>query len=314
MVADQRAIVFGSLNMDLAAYAPRLPAPGETVRADSLAVTPGGKGANQAVAIARAGLPVLMVGAVGDDAYGRDLQAALRDRGVDASGIRATEGPTGLALIAVDAAGENQIVIVPGSNDRLDGRDLERLATALPSASLLVLQLEISLELVTAAAIAAREAGVPVLLDPAPARALPPDLYAAVDILTPNAPEAEQLSGIAVRDRASAERAARVLRERGPDTVIVTLGAAGALCVAPEETVFVPAFAVETVDTVAAGDAFNGALAVVIARGRPLREAVEWGAAAGALAAARLGAQASLPAATEVRSLLETSHRSRRAD
>jgi ribokinase len=287
-------VVFGSLNMDLVTRTPRLPQPGETLTGYSFVTVPGGKGANQAVAIARLGVPVQMVGRVGGDRFGSTLVESLQAAGVGCDGIRVDESTSsGVAAIAIDDQGENHIIIVPGANGQVDLSDVERL----PSSTVLLLQLEIPMSAVLAAA----RSNATIILDPAPAPTeLPDELYAIVDILTPNQLEAERLTGIAVRDQSSASAAAKMLRQRGVGTVIVKMGAQGALCSTAEGESFVPPFPVMAIDTVSAGDAFNGALAAALVEGLPLAEACQWGAAAGAIAVTRIGAQSAMPTREEL--------------
>jgi ribokinase len=287
-------VVFGSLNMDLVTRAPRLPQSGETLTGYSFVTVPGGKGANQAVAIARLGVPVQMVGRVGGDRFGSTLVESLQAVGVGCDGIRVDESTSsGVAAIAIDDRGENHIIIVPGANGQVDLSDVERL----PPAQVLLLQLEIPMSAVFAAA----RSNATIILDPAPAPTeLPDELYAIVDILTPNQLEAEQMTGIAVRDQASASAAAKVLRGRGAGTVIVKMGGQGALCATAEDEFFVPPFPVTAIDTVAAGDAFNGALAAALLEGLTLVEACRWGAAAGAIVVTRIGAQSAMPTRAEL--------------
>ena len=300
-------IVVGSLNMDLVARAPHLPAPGETVIGSSFSTAPGGKGANQAVAAARLGVPTRMVGRVGADAYGEALRESLRAAGVDTRLIETDMvSSTGVAIIAVDDAAENSIIVIPGANGQLDETDVARLAVHLAGCDALLLQLEVPLDVNLAAARAAQEAGVRVILDPAPAQALPDDLYRLIDILTPNQIEATHLTGIAIHDREDAVRAADALLAKGVRAVIVKLGAAGALYRSADAQGFVPAFEVEAVDTVAAGDAFNGGLAAALSDGLALPEAVRRGCAVAALAVTRSGAQSSMPTASEVEAFLQT--------
>lgn len=290
-------IVFGSINMDLVTKAPRLPVPGETLIGSSFSTVSGGKGANQAVAVARLGIPTCMVGRVGGDDFGQDLLTSLQTDGVQTDGVLVDESAhSGVAAIAVDARGENHIIVIPGANGQINEEDVERLTHHLPGAAALLLQFEIPLLAVQAAAQAAQKAGVRVILDPAPARTdIPTDLYPLVDIITPNAVEAGQLVGFQVDSPEAATQAADVLRQRGVGTVVVKLGVQGVFCATADETFFVPAFTVQTVDTVAAGDAFNGGLAAALAEGLSLRQAVVWGAAAGALAATKAGAQSAMP-------------------
>ena len=289
-------VVFGSMNMDLIVQSPRLPVPGETLLGRGFFTAPGGKGANQAVALARLGVPTQMVGRVGGDSFGSELVNSLQTAGVRTEHVLVDQAASsGVAAIAVDDTGENQIIVVPGANGRVDETDVERLLHLLPSARALLMQFEIPMSAVVSAAQTARSVGVPVILDPAPAQLdVPVELYSLVDIITPNETEAGQMVGFPVNEPDSAAQAAAVLLQRGVGTAIVKLGAQGAVCATKEETFFVPAFPVLAVDTVAAGDAFNGGLAAALASGLPLRQAVIWGAAAGALASTKLGAQSSM--------------------
>jgi ribokinase len=298
-------VVFGSINMDLVVRAPCLPVGGETLTGSTFFTAPGGKGANQAVACARLGARTHMIGRVGGDVFGETLRDGLRAEGVDVAGVVIDAGqPSGVALIALDDAAENFIVVVPGANGVIGSEMIAGLDAALADARVLLLQLEIPLEAVLAAAQLARQRGVTTILDPAPARPLPPELYATTDILTPNETEAAALVGFPVRDAADARRAAGVLLERGARRVIIKMAARGAYWTDGSTEQLVPAFPVEAVDTVAAGDAFNGALAAALAEGLPFGEAVRWAAAAGALAVTKAGAQTSMPRRAEVLALL----------
>ncbi len=290
-------VVFGSLNMDLVAKTPRLPKPGETLTGYSFLTVPGGKGANQAVAIARLNISTVMIGRVGKDSFGQELLQSLQFAKIQTEDILIDDSvSSGVALIAVDDNAENTIIVIPGANGQMNDSDIKRLSPHLTGADSLLLQLEIPIAAVKAAAQVAQKVGVRVILDPAPARSgLPIDLYPLIDILTPNEVEAEQLVGFPVESPALVAEAATVLQQRGVNTVVIKLGAKGGFCATPDEAFFFPAFRVAAIDTVAAGDAFNGGLAAALAEGKPLREAVTWGAAAGALAASQVGAQSSLP-------------------
>lgn len=289
-------IVFGSINIDLVTRTPRLPVPGESLTGHNFFTAFGGKGANQAVMAARLGVATYMVGRVGNDTFGEELLAGLRMAGVMCD--RTFVDPSthsGVAVITVEDSGENSIILVPGANGQVDRTDVERLKPLFTDASALLLQLEIPLNAVQAAAEAAQQAGVRVILDPAPAMVdLPAELYPLVDIITPNETEASLLAGFPVNDLETAGKAATELVGRGVGTAVVTLGAKGVFCATAEDSFFVPGFPVEAVDTVAAGDAFNGAMSTALATGLPLPEAVVWGAAAGALATTKVGAQSSL--------------------
>ena len=299
-------IIVGSLNADLVVRAPRFPKPGETISGEDLQIIPGGKGANQAVAAARQGISVAMAGRVGNDSFGPLLIDNLVQNRVDTGHVQVDpESATGTAIIIVDPSGQNSIVLSPGGNGRVTAVDLERISFA--DFKLLLLQLEIPIEAVYAAARRARESGLRVLLNPAPARALPEELISLPDFLVPNETELSLLTDEAVHDIPSAEQAARKLLERGARNVIVTLGAKGALIVNNEGAQHVPPFKVEAVDTTAAGDAFIGGFASALLQNRSMEEAVRYGCACGALAATRFGAQPSLPTRAEVEKLLAQS-------
>ena len=288
--------VVGSLNMDLVARTPRIPQPGETIIGGDFHTVPGGKGANQAVAAARLGAQVSMVGRVGRDAFANPLLENLAAAGVDHTFVTQDPGAaTGVALIVVDDAGQNSIVVASGANMRLSPADVDAAEAAIAAADALLLQLESPLETVTRAAEVARTHRVTVILNPAPARPLPAALLSLVDVLIPNESETSLLTGMPVGDQVEAETAAAALRESGVGTVILTLGDRGALLAREGETERFPAFDVTPVDTTAAGDAFVGGFAVALAEGQSLAEAVRWGNAAGALATTKLGAQPSLP-------------------
>ncbi|HIK44903.1 MAG TPA: ribokinase [Leptolyngbyaceae cyanobacterium M65_K2018_010] len=294
--------------MDLVCQTPRLPQPGETILGHQFQLVPGGKGANQAVAIARLGAPAVMVGRVGGDGFGQSLIASLQQAGVSTAGVMADpHSPTGIASIVVDRAGSNHIVVVPGANGQVDEADVQRLARQLQPGDGLLMQLEIPLAAVLAAATAARGRGAWVVLDPAPARTdLPDSLYPLVDYLTPNQVEAGQLVGFAVTDQSTALAAAQGLRQRGAKVVMVKLGAQGVIVASEAECFHQPAMAVPVVDTVAAGDAFNGGLAVGLAEGLSLPEAVQWATAVAAYSVTQCGAQPSLPTRSQVHSCLAT--------
>lgn len=302
-------IVFGSINMDLVARTPRIPAPGETLMGHSFETVPGGKGANQAVAVARLGIPTQMVGRVGGDRFGEELLAGLQSSGVGVEQVLVDQSThSGVAVITVDDSSENNIVIVSGANGNVDQSDvarLQKLLLASPAPKVLLLQLEVPLPAMVAAAQVAKQAGLTVILDPAPARSdLPADLYPLIDIITPNQVETGQLAGFPVTDLATAGQAAAALQQRGVGTVITKLGKQGALCMTASETFEIPVFPVKAVDTVAAGDAFNGGLAAGLAAGLPLRQATRQAAAVAALSVTKAGAQPSLPTRAELDAFL----------
>ena len=284
-----QVVVVGSINADLVVVTERLPGPGETVSGGRFARHGGGKGANQAVAAARLGADVAMVGAVGTDELGDAAVRELEDEGIDVSGVeRRDDAATGVALIVVDAAGENQIAIASGANGRLGAGHVPRLA----GDGVLLLGFEVPDEAVVAGAEAA---GWTTILNPAPARAIPEAVLAARPILTPNATEAAQLTG-----EEDPEAAARALRERTGAPVLITLGGAGALLLDGEGTQRLPAPEVDVVDTTGAGDALNGALAAELAAGRPLAEAARFAIAAAARSTTREGARGGMPRRGEV--------------
>ena len=286
-----RVIVVGSVNVDLVVVAERLPAPGETVTGGRFSRHGGGKGANQAVAAARLGARVTIVGAVGADELGDEALGLLEREGIDVGAVARLDAPTGVALIAVDAAGENQIAVASGANAELDASAVERaVREAGPGAVLL------SHEIPEAAVLAgARAAQGPIVLNPAPARPVPDELAALGPVLTPNAGEACELTG-----EAEPEAAARALNARTGAPVLVTLGADGVLARTGSGTAHVPAPKVDAVDTTGAGDTFNGALAVALAEGRDLREAVGFAVAAAALSTRAAGAREGMPRRHEV--------------
>jgi len=297
----KRILVVGSSNTDLIIRVPRLPRPGETVLGGEFSTAAGGKGANQAVAAARAGGRVTFVARIGADGFGDRALANIESNGIDARFVLRNEGaPSGIALITVDERGENSISVASGANALLAAADIERAGEAFAAADILLLQLESPLDAVAAAVREARKRGVPVVLNPAPARDLDDDLLRLVAVLTPNEHEAGLLAGIAVKDERSARDAARRLRDRGPATVVVTLGERGVYAVAPGFEAHVPAFKVEPVDTTAAGDVFNGALAVALAETLPLPEALRFAQAAAAISVTRPGAQPSAPTRAEI--------------
>lgn len=299
-------VVVGSLNMDLVARSPRIPAPGETIFGHDFNTVPGGKGANQAIAAARLGAQVTMVGRLGTDAFAGPLRQNLMASGVDHTFVQQDpEAATGIAVILVDDAGENSIVVASGANMRLSPADVEFAEAAIARADILLLQLEVPPETVLRAAELAKRHGVTVILNPAPARSLPPDILPLVDIFIPNEHEAAFLAGMPVHDLEQAKVAAGKLRALGVSTVILTLGGRGSLLLTSEIIQHVPAFEITPVDTTGAGDAFVAGFSVAWAEAKSPVEAVRWGNAAGALAATKLGAQPSLPTRASLERLLD---------
>lgn len=285
-------VVVGSLNMDFVVRANHLPAPGETVLGHGFQMLPGGKGANQAVAAGKLGINsvnVRMIGRVGMDLFADHLKASLSSAGVDVSAVHASKSnPTGVALIAVDAAGQNQIVVASGANGDLAASDVEAMRRVMRGASVALFQLENPLPAVEAALRLAREEGLRTILDPAPAQPLSPHLLSLVDILTPN------------------ETESRILGETKAHMLILKLGDQGCEFRGAGESYRVPAFPVDAVDTTAAGDTFNGALAIALAEGSPMPHALRFANAAAAISVTRMGAQASAPARAEVDALMQT--------
>ena len=301
MPARPRVVVVGSSNTDMVAAAPRLPKPGESVAAERFYTAAGGKGANQAVAAARAGARVTLVARVGDDDFGRRAIAGFRKEGIDCRWtVRDPEAPSGVALIVVDSEGENLIAVALGANMRLSAQQVEQAAPAIERAGALVLQLEVPLAAVRRAIQIAHAAGVPVILNPAPAppRPLPKAILGKVDYLVLNETELEAIGG-------GCDAAAAVsLLEAGVGRVILTRGKRGATVFEPSSRPWkIPAFKVRSVDAVGAGDAFVGTLATFVAEGRPLRESLMLASAAAALSVTRRGAQPSLPTRAEILTL-----------
>lgn len=299
--------VFGSVNVDVVAYADRLPRPGETVHGSGYAIGLGGKGANQAVAVARLGAKVELAGRTGVDTFGTLARERLAHSGVSTAHLQADPAnPTGIAVIGVDAKAENSITVIGGANMAIDHADLNRIAPLLRKTRVLLLQLEIPLGPAMEAAAMVRQSGGLVILDPAPAprHGLPDAVWQSVDLMTPNETETEALVGIRPADEASAVRAASAMIERGLSRAVVKMGAAGVVWHDGTDSGFVPAFKVEAIDTVAAGDCFNGGLGHALAQGASLKDAVRLAAACGALATTKRGASDAAPTADEVAALM----------
>jgi ribokinase len=294
-------VVLGSSNTDMILRVPRIPRPGETILGDRFATAAGGKGANQAVAAARAGGTVSLIARVGSDAFGDQALAGFEREGIGVEHVlRDPDEPSGVALIFVEESGENSIAVASGANAQLSPSDVEYAREAIVGASVLLMQLETPLETVEAAAQLARDGDTAVILNPAPARALPDALLARVAILTPNQAEAEQLSGIIVTDTHSAEKAGRHLIARGAGAVIITLGSGGAVWVTKDGAEAVEGHPIGAVDTTGAGDVFNGSLSTALAEQQAMREALEFANAAAALSVTRAGAQTSAPTRAEI--------------
>ncbi|MEO1622752.1 MAG: ribokinase [Cyanobacteria bacterium J06632_3] len=313
-------VVLGSINMDLVAQVPRLPRPGETLLGNDFATEPGGKGANQAVAAARLGATTAMVGRVGNDAMGKALKAHLTAENIEVHGLSVSEQcPSGTALISVSPT-DNQIVVIPGANGEVSEIDLENLLPYLALAKVLLLQFEIPISVVEKAAALAHTAGLTVIVDPAPAQGpIPLDVCEYISILTPNQTEAALLTGQAVEDIQGAIAAAETLQQKGIATVIIKMGALGCVCATAEGSFAVPVYHVDAIDTVAAGDAFNGGLAAALCKANiqageaidsdVLRSAIDYASAVAAMAVTQAGAQASMPTAAAVKEFLKIQQR-----
>jgi len=298
-------LVVGSSNTDMIVKLPRIPRPGETLLGGEFVTAAGGKGANQALGAARAGGNVTFIAKVGRDMFGDRAVAGFVRDGINVKHIsRDPNEPSGVALIFVAKSGENSIAVASGANARLSLADVGRSQVAFATANVVVMQLEIPLPTVLATAQLAAKRRVPVILNPAPARVLPDKLLKLISILTPNESEAESLTGVRVNSMESAAKAAACLQRRGVQTVIVTMGARGALVAGRDGTRLVRGFKVKPVDTTAAGDIFNGTLAVALGEGRALLEAVHFANAAAAISVTRMGAQPSAPGRAEILRLL----------
>ena len=299
--------IIGSVVIDLAVQTPRLPTVGETLLADNFKIGPGGKGANAAVAVQRAGGAAVLVGCIGDDDFGRMEMAALQEEGVDVNAVAVhPEASTGVGLAMIDANGENTILGVLGANDYLTSDDVTR-ALALHRNTLdgILVNFEVPEPAVAAAVQLGADYGVPVIVDAGPARPYTPETWRNCTILTPNEQETETLVGYPVSDDATAERAARELLGMGPSAVVLHRGARGALLVTLDNTIYVPSFSVDVVDTTGAGDAFSGTLSVAVTEGLPLVDGIRRANAAGALAVTRLGTLPVMPTRQEVDAFLE---------
>ncbi len=302
-----RILVVGSSNTDLIIQVAHIPKPGETVLGGEFARAAGGKGANQAVAAARAGGAVTFIARVGCDGNGEQALAGFAADGINVKHvIRDPSRPSGVALILVDQNGENCIAVASGANDRLCPADVRKSKEAFRRAQVVLLQLETPLPTVAASVALAAAAGVRVVLNPAPARPLPAQLLKRVYLLTPNESEAELLTGVAVTNEATAARAADKLRARGVQNVVITMGARGAFVAGKDVRQMIPGFKVKAVDTTGAGDVFNGALVVALAEGLPLLGAAQFASAAAAISVTRFGAQPSAPTRSGIQTLLTT--------
>lgn len=300
-----RIVVVGSFNTDLVSYMQRMPRPGETVHGDSFMTGAGGKGSNQAVAAARLGADVTFIGRLGKDVFANLAYEIWDAEGINSDYVvQDPESATGVAPIFVDSAGENMIVVVLGANSRVQASDIEAARERIAEADVLVVQLEINSDMVTYALQVAKEVGITTILNPAPAAPIPRETIQLADYLTPNETELESLSGGPVSDVVAS---ARSLMTREEQTVVVTLGAQGAQVVSRDQTELLPSFAVDVLDTTGAGDAFNGALAVGLAEGKSLMDAVRFANATAALCVTKAGAAGSAPRRADVDAMLAAS-------
>jgi ribokinase len=300
-----KIIVFGSINMDFIARTSRLPVPGETIIGYDFQNLPGGKGANQAVACARLGAETMMIGCVGSDIFGDNIITELKNSKVDVSLIsRNNRVSTGVALITVNETGENNIIIIPGANGEVGKNELMILESTLEKVDILLLQLEIPIDIVLQAAILGKEKKVTVILDPAPAQKFPEELFRLVDVFTPNEIETASLVGFNIDSWDKASKAAHIFLQKGVRQSVIKMGNKGTLLTNQKFEQIYPSVPVEAIDTVGAGDAFNGALAVALNEGKTINEAVQWGNAAGAFAVTRKGAQTAMPSRSELTVML----------
>lgn len=300
----KRIVVIGSSNMDMVVKSSRLPNPGETILGGEFMMNSGGKGANQAVAASRLGGKVWFVSKVGNDIFGKQLLELYKSDNIHTEYIFRDEiFPTGIALITTDEKGENSIVVASGANANLLPEDIRFVREIIVGSDLLMMQLEIPIETVVLAADMARQAGLKVILNPAPARLLPESLFKMLYLITPNETEAEILSGVKITNLDSAKRAADIIQAKGVENVIITLGSDGALIKEKGQFCKIDAYEVKAVDTTAAGDVFNGALCTFLAEGMTLTEASVFASKASAISVTRLGAQPSIPYRNELDSI-----------
>lgn len=300
----KKIIIIGSCNTDMVIKTARIPVPGETIIGGTFFMNPGGKGANQAVAVARLGGVATFVAKTGNDMFGRQSVDLYQSENINTDYVFSDpQRPSGVALISVDAHGENSIVVASGANAALLPKDIDHAREAIETSSYLLMQLEVPMETIEYSADIASKKGVKIVLNPAPAAFLPQSLIEKLYLITPNKTEAEMLTGIKVSDVESAKKAAKAISTKGVENVIITLGSDGSVVKEKDNYYHVEAYKVETVDTTAAGDTFNGALCVALSEGKELKEAVEFAAKAAALSVTRMGAQSSIPYRKEVLSL-----------
>ncbi|HUT63941.1 MAG TPA: ribokinase [Anaerolineae bacterium] len=304
---DKNIVVIGSSNTDMIIKMSRIPKPGETVLGGEFSIAAGGKGANQAVSAARAGGKVVFIARVGEDMFGEQAVKGFVQDGIDTENIvRDKNAPSGVALIFVDKDGENSIAVASGANANLSPADIAASRNVIASASIILMQLEIPIETVKAVIEIAREHEAKLILNPAPAQPLGDEILRHISIITPNESEAELLTGIKVMDEQGAERAADALLAKGIQTVLITLGARGVYVADSDFKGIIPGFSVNAEDTTAAGDVFNGVLAVSLAENKSLIEAVRFSNAAAALSVTKLGAQTSAPYREDIEMFLKS--------
>lgn len=296
IVKSSTILVVGSSNTDMIIKTIEFPKSGETVMGGKFMMNPGGKGANQAMAAKRLGGKVTYVGKIGDDIFGQQSINLMKTEGINLNYLKIdTKNPSGVALITINSKGENTIVVAPGSNKELTCDDIDQTIFDLGDISIILMQLEIPLDIVVYIVSIAKKKGIKVILNPAPAIELPSNLFKGLHIITPNETEAEKLTGIQILNEKSARKAAMVLKEKGVEIVVITLGAAGAYLLSEDYAGIIDSPIVEVVDTTAAGDTFNGALAVAISEGKEIRKAVEFACQAASMSVTKIGAQSSIP-------------------
>lgn len=292
--------VIGSLNMDLVVNVDKMPKPGQTIIGSNFKEVPGGKGANQAVAMARLNGNVSMIGKVGEDGFGQTLINSLKNDKVDTTYIKTTKGATGVALITVDNNAQNSIVVSPGANFEVKEEDIDNNIEAIKNSDIVVLQLETPLNTIKYALKKSKELNKYTILNPAPALKLDDEIIKNVDLLTPNETELEIISGVSIEIEEDIQKAAQIMIEKGVKELIVTLGSKGSLYINKEKSIFKKAYKVEAVDTTAAGDSYTAALAVALSKDQSIEEAMDFASKVGALSVLKEGAQSSLPTLEDV--------------
>jgi len=296
----KKICVIGSLNMDLVVNVDTMPKPGQTIIGSNFKEVPGGKGANQAVAMARLNGNVSMIGKVGEDGFGQTLINSLKNDKVDTTYIQTTKGATGVALITVDKNAQNSIVVSPGANFEVKEEDIDSNIEAIKNSDIVVLQLETPLNTIKYALNKAKELNKYTILNPAPAVKLDDEIIKNVDLLTPNETELEIISGVSIETEEDIQKAAQIMIEKGVKELIVTLGSKGSLYINKEKSMFKKAYKVEAVDTTAAGDSYTGALAVALSQDKNIEDAMDFASKVGALSVLKEGAQSSLPTLEDV--------------